>query len=108
VQPLALRTAAPEEADALTRLALRSKRAWGYDDDFMRRVTPDMIVQREYLFVEHGIVAECDGRILGYATVRIDGATAFLHDLFVEPDRFVRVSVGCSLRTLPATLGGRG
>lgn len=54
---------------------------------------PDMIVQREYLIVEHGIVAERNGKILGYAIVRIDGATAFLRDLFVEPDRF-RQGVG--------------
>ncbi|MFY9631974.1 MAG: GNAT family N-acetyltransferase [Candidatus Cybelea sp.] len=93
MQTVTLRTAAPEESDALTRLALRSKRAWGYDDDFMQRVMPDMIVQREYLIVEHGIVAERNGKILGYAIVRIDGATAFLRDLFVEPDRF-RQGVG--------------
>lgn len=49
---------------------------------------PDMIVHPVYLMAEHGIVAECDGRILGYAIVRIDRATAFLRDLFVEPDRF--------------------
>ncbi len=54
---------------------------------------PDMIVHADYLIAEHGIVAERNGRILGYAIVRIDGATAFLRDLFVEPDRF-RQGVG--------------
>lgn len=83
-----LRKALPDEADALTDLALRSKRAWGYDQTFMARVMPDMIVRPEYLSAEHGIVAEDDGVIVGYAIVRIDGKAAFLRDLFVEPARF--------------------
>lgn len=93
-----IRTADPTEAPALTDLALRSKRAWGYDDDFMRRVLPDMIVQPEYLVDEHGIVAEDAGVVLGYAIVRVNGESAFLRDLFVEPDRFRR-GVGRALFT---------
>ncbi len=45
---------------------------------------PDMIVHREYLANEYGIVAEMDGVAVAYAIVRIDGRTAFLRDLFVE------------------------
>ena len=51
----------PDEAPALTELALRSKRAWAYDEDFMERVMPDMIVHPRHLLFEHGIVAEEDG-----------------------------------------------
>ena len=90
-----LRKAEPKEAEALTELALRSKRAWGYDDDFMTRVMPDMIVKPEYLAEEYGIVAEEDG-VIGYAIVRADGDSAFLRDLFVEPNRF-RSGIGKAL-----------
>lgn len=105
---VSFRTAHPEDADALTALALRSKRAWGYDDDFMTRVLPDMIVQPEYLRDEHGIVAEEDGKPLGYAIVRVDDDTAHLRDLFVEPDRF-RQRIGSALFEAAAKYArGRG
>lgn len=95
---LLFRRAAPAEARALTALALRSKRAWGYDETFMALVLPDMTVLPEFLRDEYGIVAEEDGRVLGYAIVRVDNDSAFLRDLFVEPDRF-RQGVGTALFT---------
>jgi hypothetical protein len=59
---LCLRKALPSEAKALTELALRSKRSWGYDERFMELVEPDMIVLPDYLIAEHGIVG--GGRML--------------------------------------------
>jgi hypothetical protein len=53
---LRLRPAREDEAGKLTELALRSKRAWGYDDAFMTAIMPDMLVHAEYLRDEHGIV----------------------------------------------------
>jgi GNAT superfamily N-acetyltransferase len=91
-----IRVAKPEQADDLTRLAVRSKRAWGYDDDFMERVMPDMIVLPHYLIAERGIVAEEAGMPIGYAIVSVEGDRAFLRDLFVEPGRF-RQGVGTAL-----------
>ena len=93
---ISLRRAHTTEAEALTELALRSKRAWGYDEHFMALVMPDMIVHPEHLRDEYGIVAEEHGTPLGYAIVRLDGDTAFLRDLFVEPDRFRR-GIGSAL-----------
>ncbi|HEY6485378.1 MAG TPA: GNAT family N-acetyltransferase [Candidatus Cybelea sp.] len=74
----------------MTNLALRSKRAWGYDSAFMQRVMPDMIVHSQYLADEYGLVAEDAGVVVGYAIVRVDNQLAFLRDLFVEPDHFRR------------------
>lgn len=95
---LLFRRAHGAEAGPLTALALRSKRAWGYDENFMALVLPDMVVQPEYLRREYGIVAEEDGRVVGYAIVRVDNNSAFLRDLFVEPDRF-RQGIGRALFT---------
>lgn len=72
-----VRDAKPEEADDLTRLAVRSKRAWGYDDDFMERVMPDMIVHPRFLIAEHGMVAEEAGIAVGYAIVSVEADGAF-------------------------------
>lgn len=80
----------------MTALALRSKRAWGYDDGFMASVLPDMVVHPEFLRDEYGLVAEEGSRIVGYAIVRIDNESAFLRDLFVDPDRFRR-GIGMAL-----------
>lgn len=91
-----LRRARPDEAQALTDLAIRSKRSWGYGEEFMQKVMPDMIVHRGFLEDEHGIVAEENGETLGYAIVGIDGREAFLRDLFVEPAHF-RKGVGSAL-----------
>jgi hypothetical protein len=77
---LELRTALPSEVQALTELALRSKRAWRYDERFMELVTPHMVVHPEYLMVEHGVVAEESGVTVGCAIARVDGEYAFLRD----------------------------
>lgn len=82
------RRARPGEADVLTRIALRSKQSWGYSDEFMENVRSDMVVHPQYLEEEHGIVAEENGAILGYAIVRVNGDAAFLRDLFIEPANF--------------------
>lgn len=92
------RRANPEEAEVLTALALRSKRAWGYDDRFMALVLPDMVVRSEFLRDEYGLVAEEGGKVVGYAILRIDDDSAFLRDLFVDPDRF-RQGIGMALFT---------
>lgn len=91
-----IRNACAEEAQLLTDLAVRSKRAWGYSDAFMAAVMPDMIVHERYLTEEHGFVAEEDGVPLGYAIVRIDRDAAYLRDLFIEPSRF-RSGIGSAL-----------
>lgn len=85
-----IRKASVYDAPALTQLALRSKRAWGYDDVFIARIMDDMIVHGDYLRHEHGLVAEERGSILGYAIMRTEDDTAILRDLFIEPAYFKR------------------
>lgn len=91
-----IRNARPEDAQMLTDLALRSKRAWGYSEAFMTAVMPDMIVHERYLTEEHGFVAEERGVPIGYAIVRIDNEDAYLRDLFIEPSHFKK-GVGSAL-----------
>ena len=85
-----IRKASVYDAPALTELALRSKRAWGYDDVFIARIMEDMIVRGDYLRHEHGLVAEEHGSILGYAILRTEDDHAILRDLFIEPAYFKR------------------
>ncbi|MDQ6931825.1 MAG: GNAT family N-acetyltransferase [Candidatus Eremiobacteraeota bacterium] len=91
-----IRRAQPEEAEALTQLALRSKRSWGYDDAFMTAIKDDMIVRPKYLKDEHGIVAQNGADVAGYAILRVDDDESYLRDLFVEP-AFMRIGFGAAL-----------
>ncbi|MGZ3506599.1 MAG: GNAT family N-acetyltransferase [Vulcanimicrobiaceae bacterium] len=89
-QELRLRNARPEEAGALTALALRSKRSWGYDEAFMKRVLAEMIVTPELIETSETLVVEEGRRIVGYARIRVEGVSGTLHDVFVEPDALGR------------------
>ena len=81
----------------LTDIALRSKRAWGYDEAFMERIMPDMLVTPEALQTGYGLVAEGDGTPVGYALARmLENSEAFLNDLFIVPER-MRSGIGRQL-----------
>ena len=47
--PVIFRLAHPAEAPLLSDLALRSKRHWGYDDDFMNRCRPQLMVDPDQI-----------------------------------------------------------
>ncbi|MDQ3344679.1 MAG: GNAT family N-acetyltransferase [Chloroflexota bacterium] len=84
--PDRIRRARPDEADALSALAFRSKAHWDYGADFLAlwreemRLHPDEIAQHEVW------VAESSGGVpVGYHRV-LAGDPAELEDLWVEPD----------------------
>ncbi|HKU69180.1 MAG TPA: hypothetical protein VJP85_15515 [Candidatus Baltobacteraceae bacterium] len=56
-----IRPARPDDAEALTDLAMRSKASWGYDQTFMRNVRDDMVVTRGDIENAHSLVAHNDG-----------------------------------------------
>ena len=74
---MTIRPARPDEAAALTALALRSKAHWGYDDAFMARAASELRVAD----VAGVFVAERDGALAGFHRVEGDE----LAMLFVEP-----------------------
>jgi len=82
---LVFRRARPEEAPALTELALRSKAHWGYDEAFMRLAREAMEIDAELVARSVSFVGERDGEIVGFylLTVKADGPT--LLELWVEP-----------------------
>ena len=80
-----IRRARPDEADALSALAARSKAHWGYDTDFLERVRDAMTLRPED--VDHHevwVLESTDGTPIGYHRV-IPGEPAELEDLWVEP-----------------------
>lgn len=91
-----VRAAKPEEADALTALALRSKASWGYSAAFMDACRAELTLTPEKMAVWRVWVAEEAGAIAGMAALHLDGATAELEDLFVDP-AFQHMGVGSAL-----------
>lgn len=85
---LSLRPARDEECDALTALCLRSKAAWGYDAAFMQRCRDELTLTPNRLRESLSQIAEDNGTLVGFAEIVIDGDTAKLEKLFVEPKNF--------------------
>lgn len=77
-----LRPARAGEAASLSALALRSKAHWGYSAEFLDAVREELTVTEEQL--GDVTVAEADGRVLGFALLRVEGERAELDHLWVD------------------------
>jgi GNAT superfamily N-acetyltransferase len=98
VPPLAvtLRPAVPAEADALSRLALRSKRHWGYDEEFLAACRVELTLRPEQCDGVHTVVAARGDVLLGFYRLAGAAPVAELADLFVDPMAIGR-GVGATL-----------
>lgn len=81
------RPARPEELEAITALAIRSKRYWGYSDAFMAALKPELTFRQADLddpltWVE---VLESDGSLIGALRMRRRTELAYLEDLWIDP-----------------------
>jgi len=80
-----IRRARPDEADALSALAARSKAHWGYDAAFLERVRDAMTLHPEDVDQhEVWVLESSSGDPIGYHRV-MPGDPAELEDLWVEP-----------------------
>lgn len=83
--PAILRRARPEEADALTALALASKAHWGYDAAFLARCRPALTLRPDAMPGLRAHVAELSGRLAGFFTVTGAPPEGALEHLYVAP-----------------------
>lgn len=84
--PPLLRRARPGEAAAITAMMLRSKRSWGYSDEFMSTVASDMTLAPASIETDIVEVLEQAGAIVGVMRLQRRASCAWLQDLFVDPD----------------------
>ncbi|WOF75918.1 GNAT family N-acetyltransferase [Parvibaculaceae bacterium PLY_AMNH_Bact1] len=82
-----LRPAVPDDANALTALALSSKAYWGYDDAFMKACVAELTITPERIANEDITVAEAGGEIAGMVALAQGDSDAVreLEDMFVDP-----------------------
>ncbi|MFF5895954.1 GNAT family N-acetyltransferase [Streptomyces argenteolus] len=85
-----LRPGRSAEAAALTGLALRSKAHWGYDEAFLEACREELTLRPDDLTGGRALVAEEDGRVLGFTTVSGEPPRGALAMMFVEPDTIGR------------------
>ncbi len=86
--PVIFRLAHPAEAPLLSELALRSKRHWGYDDDFMNRCRPQLMVDPDQITRDRVTLVEggAEGAIMGfYALAGSSDDDGEISMLFVDP-----------------------
>jgi GNAT superfamily N-acetyltransferase len=83
--PPLLRRARPDEAGAITDLALRSKRLWGYSDEFMAVAAPEMAVTPEDIAADHVEVLASETGLIGFLRLQRHPDEAWLEDLFIDP-----------------------
>ncbi|MFD8010824.1 GNAT family N-acetyltransferase [Streptomyces sp. NPDC058955] len=81
-----VRDAAPDEAEALSGLVLRSKAYWGYDAAFLAACADELRIRAEDVEARRIVVAQDErARVLGVASLEGEPPTASLGLLFVEP-----------------------
>jgi len=80
-----LRPAVPAEAGALSRLALRSKAHWGYDEAFLDACRAELTVGPEQCDGVRTVVAHRGSDLLGFHRMAGEPPVAELADLFVDP-----------------------
>ncbi|MBU1286810.1 MAG: GNAT family N-acetyltransferase [Alphaproteobacteria bacterium] len=82
-----LRPPSHYEYATLTDLCMRSKAVWGYPDDMLEEFRAELTIAEEDVESSIVIVADDIRGIAGVAQVALDGQTAWLEKLFVEPTR---------------------
>lgn len=83
-----IRRARPDEAGAVSALALRSKAHWGYDEDFLEACRAELTYGPDRLRSEPFYVAEeQDGDLAGFYRLSGTPPEGELAALFVDPPR---------------------
>ena len=82
---ITLRDVRIDELESLSRLCLRSKAFWGYDEAFMAACLAELTLQSAELDATHLQVATAGAIALGLVQLKVTGDEAHLLKLFVEP-----------------------
>lgn len=81
-----VRRGSPADAERLKEIAIAAKAHWGYGLDRVRVWADAGGFGAEALRALDLFVAELDRRTVAWASVKVAGETAWLEDLWVEPD----------------------
>ncbi|HXC68906.1 MAG TPA: GNAT family N-acetyltransferase [Pyrinomonadaceae bacterium] len=83
---MTIRRATPEEAAALTQIALDAKRYWGYPEHWIQHWESDLAVSSDFIREHHVYIAEDDGEIRGFYALCVSDNKAELEHMWVTPN----------------------
>ena len=81
-----IRLAESRDMASLTDLAFRSKASVGYDEDFMEACRQELTYNETTLAQGDTWLAERDGKLQGFAEIRVSDGVAEVYAMFVEPE----------------------
>jgi GNAT superfamily N-acetyltransferase len=88
---MVIRPAHPDEGERLREITAAAKGFWGYDPARVREWAASLDLSPQRLAVAHALVAETDGRAIGWAEILPpEGGVCVLEHLWIEPARMRR------------------
>lgn len=78
-------SACPEDADALSRIAVAAKRHWGYPENWIQRWRGALTLTPDYVATNPTFVAVVANERAGFYALQIRGSDALLDHLWVLP-----------------------
>lgn len=78
--------AKPEQAQALTQIALAAKAYWGYPKRWMEQWKPQLTFTSDYFEENESWVAELNGSSVAFYTLLEQDGNAWIENLWVIPD----------------------
>ena len=82
---MTLRAARPEEGERLREIAMAAKSNWGYEEEAVRSWAAQGDFSPAGLATKIFLVAEEEGRAVGFASLIPQAELAVLDDLWIEP-----------------------
>ena len=81
-----IRYAVPNDAEVLSRIAIKAKAHWGYPENLMQVWMPTLRFDAEYFIENKSWVAVVDNRPVAFYTLQDKAGTAWIENLWVLPE----------------------
>ena len=91
-----IRYAVPDDAEALSQIAIKAKAHWGYPESLMQVWRPTLTFRPEYFNENENWIAEVDYQPIAFYTLQEKAGTAWIENLWVLPD-YIGKGVGRQL-----------
>jgi ribosomal protein S18 acetylase RimI-like enzyme len=85
VTEIEIRRALPDEAGALTQIAIAAKSHWGYPQRWMQIWKPDLTFDSDYFIKNEGWTARIGSQLTGFYTLLEKDGNAWLENLWIMP-----------------------